>query len=42
LIRGLVDEDETGRLQPGLLLTSSLARGGDVRPLLLGRPQRLF
>ena len=40
--RGLVDEDETRGLQRRLLGLQLLARGGDIRPILLGRVQDFF
>src|SRR6516225_1839040 len=39
---GLVDEDQPGRIKRRLALTPFRTRLGDVRPILLGRPERLF
>ncbi|MBO0763919.1 MAG: hypothetical protein J2P50_04935, partial [Hyphomicrobiaceae bacterium] len=40
--RSLIDEDKTRSLERGLIGPQFLARGGDVRPILLGRVQDFF
>ena len=39
---GLVDEDQPARVKRRLALTPFRTGLGDVRPILLGRPERLF
>ena len=39
---GLIDEDQFARIKWVLVLTPFGARLGDVWPILLGRPERLF
>ena len=40
--RSLVDENETGGIELGLLSLQRLACGRDIRPILLGRMEDFF
>lgn len=39
---GFIYEDQAIGVEPGLTLCPRLAGGGDVRPILLGRPHAFF
>jgi hypothetical protein len=39
---GFVDEDQAVRIKLGLILRPGGTRGGDIRPILLGRANAFF